>query len=41
MTNDDKSLKMKNLIVASVLGAIALIGVLVPLFYYTGLVVPK
>ncbi len=41
MISDEKKLKRKNLIVASLLGAIALIGILVPLFYYTGLTVPK
>ncbi len=41
MTNDERRLKRNNLIVAGLLGAIALTGVLVPLLYYTGLVVPK
>lgn len=38
---EQKRLKRNNLIVALVLGSIALTGILVPLFYYTGLVVPK
>ena len=38
---EERRLKRNNLLVAALLGAIALAGVLVPLFYYTGLVVPK
>lgn len=41
MTEDEKRLRMKNLIVAWMLSSIALTGILVPLFYYTGLAVPK
>jgi len=41
MTEDQKRLRMKNLIVAWMLASIALTGILVPLFYYTGLTVPK
>ncbi len=41
MTQDEKKLKRNNLILALILGAIALTGILVPLFYYTGLTVPK
>ncbi|MBC8209823.1 MAG: hypothetical protein H8E21_02050 [Gammaproteobacteria bacterium] len=41
MDKYNKQLKMKNFIVAGILSAIALTGILVPLFYYTGLVVPK
>jgi hypothetical protein len=41
MTQDDKRTRRNNIILALVLGAIALTGVLVPLFYYTGLSVPK
>jgi len=41
LTADEKRLKRNNLLVAGFLSAIALTGVLVPLFYYTGLVVPK
>jgi len=41
VTADQKRLKRNNLIVAGILSAIALTGILVPLFYYTGLAVPK
>ncbi len=41
MTYEEKRQRRNNLIVAGLLAAIALTGLLVPLFYYTGLVVPK
>ena len=41
MTAEQKRLKRNNLIVAWLLSSIALTGILVPLVYYTGLVVPK
>jgi len=41
MVKYDKQLRIKNFIVAGILSAIAITGILVPLFYYTGLVVPK
>jgi len=41
MTQDDKRTRRNNIVLAIILGAIALVGVLVPLFYYTGLAVPK
>ena len=41
MTQDDKNQKRNNLLLALLLGAIALTGMLVPLFYYTGLIVPQ
>ncbi len=41
ITEADKRLKRNNFIVAGILSAIALTGILVPLFSYTGLVVPK
>ncbi len=41
MTNEEKKLRTKNLLVAVLLGAVALTGILVPLFYYSGLVLPK
>lgn len=40
-TQDEKKIKRNNLFVAFILGAIALIGALVPLFYYSGLTVPQ
>jgi hypothetical protein len=41
MTQQEKRLRRNNLLLAGLLAAIALTGILVPLFYYTGLVVPK
>jgi hypothetical protein len=41
MTIEEKRLRRNNLIVAGVLTAIALTGILVPLIYYTGITVPK
>jgi hypothetical protein len=41
LTAEERRLRRNNLIVAALLGAIALTGILVPLLYYTGLVVPK
>ena len=41
ITDEEKRLRRNNLIVAAILGAIALTGILVPMFYYTGLVVPQ
>ena len=40
-TEHERKQKRKNLLLALLLGAIALAGILVPLFHYTGLVVPK
>jgi hypothetical protein len=41
MTIEEKRLRRNNLIVAAILTAIALTGILVPLLYYTGISVPK
>ncbi|MCP4076139.1 MAG: hypothetical protein GY744_08140 [Gammaproteobacteria bacterium] len=41
ISDAEKRLKRNNIIVAGILSAIALTGILVPLFYYTGLVVPQ
>ena len=44
MTNTEdreKRQKRNNLIIAVALGAIALTGVLVPIFHYTGLTLPQ
>lgn len=41
MTPEQKRLRRNNLLVAVLLSAIALMGILVPLFHYSGLVVPK
>jgi hypothetical protein len=41
MTIEEKRLRRNNLIVAAILTAIALTGILVPLLYYTGITVPQ
>ena len=41
LTPEEKRLKRNNLIVAIILGSIALTGILVPLLYYTGLKLPQ
>lgn len=41
MTSEEKRLRRNNLIVAGILTAIAVSGILVPLLYYTGINVPK
>jgi hypothetical protein len=41
MTIEEKRLRRNNLIVAGILTAIALTGILVPLLYYTEITVPK
>lgn len=38
---DDKKQKRSNLVVALILGAIALIGMLMPALYLTGMTAPK
>jgi hypothetical protein len=41
MTFQEKRQRRNNLIVAGILAAIAITGLLVPLIHYTGLVVPQ
>ncbi|MCK4710799.1 MAG: hypothetical protein KAU21_19450 [Gammaproteobacteria bacterium] len=41
LTLEQKRLKRNNYIVAGILSAFALIGILVPLIYYTGLSLPQ
>jgi len=41
MTVEEKRLRRNNLIVAGILAAVALMGILIPLIHYTGLIVPQ
>jgi hypothetical protein len=39
--DNEKNTKIRNYLVAGILAVIALVGLLMPLFYYTGIQVPK